>query len=248
MKTVNLVSKFNRCGILVQFDAELNSTILARSYDQTWSDDSDTSCEIEIPDDFIGARISSSDIGYDIVEWFGFSDELLESTAPFPYWFQNWGANRTVEWKRRTDMAGYIAGKFPGFETRIRTDQEMLDRGITEISPSGEVLVTVPYSWGDQSSAHYAVFLDGEFLRQEKGVGETTPEPVINRNGGWSFTDARIRHAEYENEVNREVNEMIGTARRRKWGSRRLGAQLEWYLTKRRFGMYTVQPITLRIY
>ena len=188
MKTITLKSGFEFSAKLFQWETP-GFRMVARSFDNTWKGDGDTTTVREIPDGFKGA-VTRSNRHSTQVELLGFSESELNAPAAGG-WALIDGQNTSDA--RRVNVFGDLAMATLG--GRFLPDVEALDGGKAH-AVTGELLVELPFYWGDQAASSFAVYsAAGEFIRQETGCGDSSPEPRESHSG-WSFTSAAERREE----------------------------------------------------
>ena len=188
MKTITLKSGFEFSAKLFRWESPA-FLLSARSFTNTYVGDGDSTCVREVPDDFRGA-IARSNRHSTQVELLGFSEAELDAPAAGG-WALIDGQN-TSDCKRVSTFGDLAMATLGG---RFLPDVEALDCG--KAHPiTGDILVPLPFYWGDQAAASFAVYsAAGEFLCQETGCGDSAPEP-IESHSGWSFTSAAERREE----------------------------------------------------
>lgn len=181
--TVTVKSGFESGGSLLEW-SNGGFQLVARARANTYWDDGDTSFSREVPAGFKGA-VTKWSRGCGIsTELIGFSQEELVEPSPVAGWAVVNGQH-TQECVRLSDRAEWLRAVAAG--DQILTDGELVAGGKAH-PVTGEVLVTLPYCWGDQAAECYAVYSpNGELIGGDKGCGDRTPT-VVDGVAGWEFS------------------------------------------------------------
>ena len=179
---ISIDSGFRRGGSLLQWDGE-KFMVVQRTEACTWHDDEDTSFSTEVADDFKGAVVRFWDQSNG-AHLLGFTEEELNGPSPIKGWvtYSDY-AKESIFLKTFGDWLTAIARN-----ASIMTTESAVEKGKKHPSGNGQVLVELPYSWGDQAAEHYVVLdRDGNILAERADCGENAPWPIIT-DTGWEFT------------------------------------------------------------
>jgi hypothetical protein len=189
---VQINSGFQSGGSLWEFSGG-QWTRVNRACENTHIDDGDSSFSVELPEGFRGAVVRFHGEIHSVREWIGFSPTELEAPAGVAGWATRsvaFSATNVVRLATFQDVAtATVCGE------TILLDTELVSGG--KVSPSGQVLVTLPYEWGDQAAEAFAVYSpSGEFISSVSGTGDRAPEPFVSDGGDWDFTSVAERRDE----------------------------------------------------
>lgn len=180
---IKVESGFERGGSLLEWSGA-GFVLLARARANTYKDDGDTSFVRELPAGFRGAVTRwSRGLGVS-VELLGFSEAELAAPSPAgPGWAVLAGQN-TTDSRRAVTFGDWAVAVLGG---SFLSDASVLASALPH-PVTGELLVSIPYYWGDQAASAWSVYSpSGEFIQHVSGVGDSAPDPIAGPNG-WEFT------------------------------------------------------------
>jgi hypothetical protein len=193
---ININSGFKSGGRLVKWDGR-GFELIRRVHDCTWAGDADDSALIEVPDDFRGAVVLWREDGHTPVaraELLGFSDSELTASAPVSGWaYSRCGCNAAT-YRRMADYGQYLRALAENGGSGILTDAAAL--ATARQFGGGLAVAEIPYEWGDQAAAHFAVFRDGQYVAEAAGCGDNAPYLTAAGEIRWPSED----RAEFEHD------------------------------------------------
>jgi len=203
MREITIKSGFQRGGVLLRWTGQSFETIRRASHN-TWEGDGDTSFSTTLRDDFKGAIVRDHMDGLTTIkspELIGFSEDFLASPSPIKGWRIDTLGCSCEQPVRIEIIYDYLVAL--ACEDEILTDEEIITTG--KISPSGEIAVELPYTWGCQSAAWFAIYSpDGIYLYSVAGCGDNAPYLILDKDGNWDHSSSAIELLEAQREAEQE--------------------------------------------
>jgi hypothetical protein len=150
--------------------------LMRRVHDCTWVGDADDSASIEVPDDFRGAVVLWREDGHTPIPsatLLGFSDAELATPSPVSGWAYRQCGFNAADYGRLADYGQYLRAVAEHGDAGILTDAAALETA--RDFGGGLAVAEIPYKWGDQAAAHFAVFRTGQYAAEYKGCGDNAP-------------------------------------------------------------------------
>ena len=220
---ISIKSGFRRGGSLLRWDGSFRAVKTA--YENTNTNDGDSSFSVIIPDDFVGAVLRwwgiSPFTSCTLVQLLGFTEAELGSPSPIRGWVEEQSSClRATNVKQMVTRCDWLRAIAAGGAASITTFSQAWEKGEAHPLVDGLRLWNQGKQAGDQQADAWVVLRkvggEGEItvIGGEQGVGDNTPTPVLG-DTGWRFTSnahGRFVEEEEDREILREQEEIDGWA------------------------------------